>query len=119
MSIQRLLHFTLNCISVPIWLIFALSLYVLVHIAKLGEILYPDSRYGNCWTYALPKWKFSRGYPKLVVSTRRVGFLKIPHASLLHADGKIEETEPVLRFTSTLDSWFGLKTLYFKFYVKK
>jgi len=115
-------HFTLNAIGVTLWLLSMALMWGVLRLSIIGRWIWPEADHGNCWTYALPRWHREGGYLAVCITPLRWRGvqLRVPHAiwvpgSLL--DVPLHQTLPVKKQSGLLASWFGLKTIYFKYSV--
>jgi hypothetical protein len=78
-----------------------LLMVVTVELALLGHRLLPHARVGNCWTFALPRWRARGGYLLVRDSSERfLGVLPIPHVAWvehLGDDTILQQTVPLHR----------------------
>lgn len=114
---RRTVHAALAAIGIALWLLLAAGSCALVALAVLGHRVWPDADRGDCWIYALPRWAIHGGGLRITIS--RVGWLRIPRAAWIRPDGVIERAEPVQRARTARQSWYGLRTLYFRYRVRR
>ncbi len=84
-------------------------------------LIHPNSRWGNCWSFAVPRWIKYGGYLSMRVA-EDVRFLKV--FPVLHVlwcresprPGSMRMTRPVKRIE---DKWFPVGTIYFTFKVSR
>lgn len=54
--LRRLAHACLLVVGFPLWLIGVLCFTAATYAAIAGEKLMPGRMFGNCWTFALPRY---------------------------------------------------------------
>lgn len=118
--LRRAAHFGMAMVGAVLWLVIVVQVSALVALAVLGHKVWPQADRGNCWTHALPRWWIKGGYLAIAFSPLRIGPIRIPHAVWVPQTflAGCESTEPLHRQTTAAQAWFGLKTLYFQFYVR-
>lgn len=113
---RQAMHFVLTMIgSMSGMVTFASAFIASVFFVAAYHVL-PNSRYGNCWTYSIPRWIKSKGYLSLRVA-EDVRFLKI--FPIIHSQwmrktpqaGAIKQFIPRSRVSG---DWFPIHTLYFQ-----
>ena len=115
--IRRAAHLLLAAVGIVLWALLALGACALVALAVLGHRIWPQADRGDCWTYALPRWALHGGGLRITIS--RVGWLRIPRAAWIRLDGVIERAEPVARAHTAREALWGLRTLYFRYRVRR
>lgn len=117
---RQSLHFVLSMLAFVPWAcgnifyLLAAAFVLTAHKAK------PHSKYGNCWTYALPRWLLHGGYLAIrpADGVRLLRLLIIPHALWVRqtpGDGKLKHFAPDKRRESRFLPWY---VLYFRGHVK-
>lgn len=85
-----------------------------VWLCVLGYELWPESDYGNCWTYALRMYAVYGGYVCIRNAHGNVKFLKffpVPHiiwANTLHPETEVKQFVPVNRKHGDYFPWYTL-----------
>lgn len=104
------------------WLVAMVCLWLSTWMARLGDRISPGLMYGNCWSYALPKFARHGGY-LLVRPARGIRLLKmfsVPHViwvKRLPCEGvELEMFQPIDRDHS---SWLPWKTIWYKGQIKR
>lgn len=102
--------------GVSAWTLAMVLLWGSTRTAILGRRLFPDSLYGNCWTYALPRFSEYGGWLCVRPSqgVRLLGIFRVMHATWvkrLPDDGvELELFQPVDRRKSL---WFPWRVIWF------
>lgn len=111
---RKTLHATVALIAVIPWLAAMLLMWLVIRLCVLADWIMPDARIGNCWTFALPRWRNRGGYLVIRPSPRPFAF--VPHAIWVYSlEGvHLEQTMPRKRARSPLQAW---RTLYFPYRV--
>lgn len=104
------------------WLVAMVCLWLSTWAARIGHRLDPDLMYGNCWSYALPRFARHGGY-LLVRPARGIRLFKVfsvPHViwvrGLPDEGVELEMFEPINRDRS---SWMPWKTIWYKGHVTR
>src|SRR5512135_2633095 len=103
MLIRKTLYILLLIFGVPFWTVAVTLLTFVVWLCVLGYELWPESDYGNCWTYALRMYAVYGGYVCIRNAHGNVKFLKffpVPHiiwANTLHPETEVKQFVPVNR----------------------
>ena len=99
------------------WLIAMPCLWLCIRVARLGQWIDPDLMYGNCWTYALPRFARHGGYLMVrpAVGVKLFRWLSVPHViwvKRLPTDGvELEMFEPLHRRPA---NWLPWHTIWFR-----
>jgi hypothetical protein len=104
---RRALHGLLLVLSMPFLLLAASALGFFTLFATWAEVVLPDARFGNCFTFAAARWARYGGYVTLrTADDVTVLGLPIPHA-LWQAElgGPVRMTYPVQRRSGHVPWW--------------
>lgn len=118
-SVRQAAHFLLNILAFLPWAV-ANALYALAALLIVGAYkVLPDSKYGSCWSYAIPRWLLYGGY-LVVRPAHGVRFLKvlmIPHVLWMPEtpDAEMLQFVPLQRRKASIVPGF---TVYFSGYIK-
>lgn len=118
---RRVAVAALLTVGIVPWIFGVLCLGLCVQISVLARALMPDSRHGNCWTYAMPRWYEHGGWMMIRWSedVRLFGLFRIPHAVWLKRlpdEGvQLESFSPTDRKPGR---WFPWHVLWFHGHVK-
>lgn len=76
-----------------------------------------EKGYGNCWTYAIPKWIREGGYLciRKAHGVSFLGFLMIPHVMHISRTGTVSDFYPLHRESAHYLPYF---TLFYKGYIR-
>lgn len=114
--IRAAIHFILTMLCAVVWGIGNVFYAMAVLFAVAADLIVPSSKFGNCWTYALPRWWRHGGY-LLVRSADGVKFMNffpVPHVlwvrKLPRRGVDLQQFVPVDRKPA---KWFPLYTTYF------
>lgn len=112
---KRVLHSLMLVIGLIGWFIGVLGFVMATGAAVLGERLIPGFRFGNCWSFALPRYVQSGGY--LIVRPADdvlfLGRFQIPHviwAQELPLGMPVQQFVPLARSHSKFLPW---KTIWY------
>jgi len=109
-------HFILSMLSVVPWAVGNVFYAISAGFMYAAFVVLPNSRFGNCWGYSVPRWLKLGGYLSIRVA-EDVRFLKLfpvlhvqwmrktPHAR------SIKQFIPVVRVAN---AWLPWRTLYFR-----
>lgn len=78
---KRAIYVLLAVLGVVFWITGTAFYGIVTWLAILGAALYPTTTYGNCWTFALPRWWHGGGY-LVIRASQGILFLNrfpIPH----------------------------------------
>lgn len=107
-------------LGAALWLVIAALSAALVWLAVLGAKVWPAADCGNCWTFALPRWAKGGGGLLITLDRLRIGRVPVPHAAwVCGAVADVQETEPAVRRRTARAAWWGLRTLYFRYTVRR
>jgi len=116
--LRRTLHAVMAVVGFLLWVVWCALFAAIVTLTVLGHRLWPEADRGNCWSFALPRWWTQGGYLAIVPSGLWLGPVPVLHAIWVRGElSEIQATDPCARHESARSSWFGLKTIYFKFRV--
>lgn len=114
---RRLTHFSLSMMGFVLWGIGNVFYSACVGLAVLAEYACPNSEWGNCWSYVLPKWWKDGGYLLIrrAYGNMVLGFLPLPHVILarkLNSEkAEVEQFYPVDRKKT---KWLPWHAVYFR-----
>lgn len=125
MGIRRVLHFALASAGVVVWGVGNLFYVLAILCAEAMERVEPNSQFGNCWSFALTRWRKHGGYLMVraadglpPVRNRFLKVFPVPHAIWVkHLDRRteIEMFLPEKRYAA---EWFPWRTAYYKGWVR-
>ncbi len=104
------------------WLVAMPCMWFSIWVARLGHWLYPDHDYGNCWSYALPRFACHGGYllVRPALGVKLLGLFSVPHVAWvrkLPADGAGVEMETFQPQRRVLSRWLPWHTIWYRGYV--
>ena len=114
---KRILIGALLLLGLIPWLVAMPCLWLCTWAARIGHRIDPDLMYGNCWTYALPRFAQHGGYLMVrpAVGVKLFRWLSVPHViwiKRLPADGvEMEMFEPRQRQAAT---WLPWRTIWYR-----
>lgn len=112
---KRVIHSLLLIVGFWVWAIGVLFLGLATWIAAVGDQVIPGLLYGNCWSYALPRY-WGRGGYLIVRRADDVRFLKyfhIPHVmwcAQLPPGMAVEQFVPLVRSKT---QWLPWRTIWY------
>lgn len=108
------LQFAVVLIATIPWILGYLLFGIAYLIHKLGTAILGKSNYGNCWTFAMPKWVEHGGYLLIrpADGQRILNYIKVPHVAWVkNLDPKcveVEQYSPVTRYSTNIFPWYAL-----------
>lgn len=115
-------HFLGVTTATLIWFVSMGIMVVALGLVVLADWLWPDANYGNCWSFAVPRWWRSGGSLQMREADDVKFFgrrARVPHVNWVHrmpADVGVHRTEPIERYRG---SWLILRNFfYFKFRIE-
>ena len=111
---RRIIHFILSMLGFVSWGTANVLYSFCVGLSVIAVHVCPNSEWGNCWSYVLPKWWNDGGY--LVIRRAQgnmfLGFLPLPHviwARKLTLDrNDVEHFSPVQRKHTKWLPWYAV-----------
>jgi hypothetical protein len=114
--LRRFAHTCLLVVGFPLWLVGVLCFTAASYASIAGEWLMPGRMFGNCWTFALPRYVQRGGY--LIIrpadGVRFLGAFHIPHviwARELPQGMSVEQFVPLKRSHS---KWLPWRTVWYE-----
>ena len=115
-ALRRLAHSLLLVVGFVVWLAGVLCFTAATYAAVACEKLMPGRMFGNCWTFALPRYLQRGGY--LIIrpadGVRVLGIFHVPHviwARKLPTGMPVEQFVPLVRSHS---KWFPWRTIWYE-----
>lgn len=119
MIARRIAHAVLVLLAALPWALGLAAFGCSLVLVLLADRIWPNATWGNCWSFAGPRWVRHGGY--LVVrpadGVRVLGSGWVPHTLWMKRigfDNEIEQTMPLRRSQSRVVPW---RTLYFPYRV--
>ena len=111
---RKALHAIVCRIGVIPWSVGMACMTVTVWMSLLADLIWPNADRGNCWTFAMPRWRQRGGYLAIRPSPRPFQF--IPHCIWVWSlEGcTLEQTIPKKRARSAWQAW---RSVYFNYRV--
>lgn len=114
---RRIIHFFLFMLGFVSWGIGNVLYSVCAGISILADRVDPNSEWGNCWGYVLPRWWLDDGYLiiRRAYGNMFLGFLPLPHVlwakNLNLGVADVEHFSPLERKKT---KWFPWYAVYFR-----
>lgn len=114
-ALRRLAHSLLLVVGFVVWLAGVLCFTAATYAAVAGEKLMPGRMFGNCWTFALPRYLQRGGY--LIIrpadDVRFLGIFRITHVIWAQELPKGMEVEQFVPLTRSRSKWFPWQTIWY------
>lgn len=112
--VARSAHFFIVIIGFLIWSVANVLYSICAGLAKIADIVFPNTEYGNCWSFALSRWWTYGGYLMLRQSDENkfLKYFPLPHifwVKKINLDrSDLEHFVPKSRKRSQFFPWYAI-----------